>query len=80
MNIWQQTWCNIEQSINKKLQQEIEKAYLKQQQKIANRTKTQTTGKINNNTNYTRVENHTNIQFTHEEIQLLNKGWRYNLH
>jgi hypothetical protein len=26
------------------------------------------------------VENYTNIQFTHDEIQLLNKGLKYNLH
>jgi hypothetical protein len=37
-------------------------------------TKTQTTGTTDNNTNYTRIENHTNIHFTHEEIQTLNKG------
>jgi hypothetical protein len=43
-------------------------------------TKTQTTDTINNNTNYTTVENHTNIQFTRDEIQLLNKGLKYNSH
>jgi hypothetical protein len=66
----------------------MEKIYLKQQQqqqqqqqqKIANMTKTETTDTINNNTNYTRAENHTNIQFTHEKIQILNKGLKYNLH
>jgi hypothetical protein len=34
-NTWQHTWNNIEQSINKKLKQEMEKVYLKQQQKFA---------------------------------------------
>jgi hypothetical protein len=58
----------------------MEKVYLKQQQKIANMTGTQTTDTINNNTKHTRGENYTNIQFTHNEIQLLNKGLKYNLH
>jgi hypothetical protein len=35
---------------------------------------------MNNNTNYIRVENHTDIQFIHEETQLLSKGLKYNLH
>jgi thiamine pyrophosphokinase len=78
-NTWQHTWGNTEQSIDQKLQQEVEKVYLKQQQKIASMTKTQTTDTINNNTYYTRVENCTNIEFTREEIQLLNKGLKYNL-
>jgi hypothetical protein len=34
---------------------------------------------INNNTNY-RVENYTNIHSTREEIQLLSKVLKYNLH
>lgn len=33
-----------------------------------------------NDTDYSRVENHTNIQFTCEEIQLLSKGLKYSLH
>jgi hypothetical protein len=81
-NTWQHTWNNIEQSINQKLKQEMEKVYLKQQQKIAHMNNNQNTNKnkINNNTNYTRAENCTNIQFTNEEIQLLNKGLKYTLH
>jgi hypothetical protein len=53
---------------------------MKQQQKIANMIRIQTTIITNNNINYTKVENHTNIQFTHKEIQLLNEGLKYNLH
>jgi hypothetical protein len=53
---------------------------MKQQQKIANMIKTQTTDITNNNINYTRIGNRTNTQFTHGEIQLLNKGLKYNLH
>jgi hypothetical protein len=66
-------WGNIEQSIEQKSKQEMEKVYLKKQ-KIANMTRTQTTDTINNNTKHTRVENYTNIQFTYDEIQFLNKG------
>jgi hypothetical protein len=40
-------------------------------------TKPQTTH--TNNTSYPRVIKHTNIQFTNEEIQLLNNGMKYNL-
>lgn len=60
-NTWQLTWGNIEQYKNKKLQQEMEKEYLRQQQKVANMTKTRTTDKINSNTNYARVESNTNV-------------------
>lgn len=51
----------------------------KKQQKIRDLSK-QTTNTIHDNTNYNRVENHRNIQFTCEEIQLLSKGSKYNLH
>jgi hypothetical protein len=75
-NIWQNIWNNIEQSIEEKLKLEMEKVYKTQQQKKANmRTKA-----TNNNTTHTRVENYTKIQFTYNEIQLLNKGLKYNLH
>jgi hypothetical protein len=79
-NIWQKIWSNIEQSIEEKLKQEMEKVYMKQQQKIANMMRTQTTNTTNNNTKHSSVENYTNIQFTHNEFQLLNKGLKYNLH
>jgi predicted glycosyltransferase involved in capsule biosynthesis len=58
----------------------MEKVYMKQQQKIASMMRTQTTDTTNNITKHSRVENYTNIQFTHDEIQLLNKGLKYNLH
>ncbi|PNF38207.1 hypothetical protein B7P43_G13460 [Cryptotermes secundus] len=44
-NIWQQTWDNIDKSINKKLQQVVEKVYLKQQEKLTQIIKTQNTDK-----------------------------------
>jgi hypothetical protein len=71
-NIWQQTWDNIERSIEQKLQHEMDKIHKKQQQKINKLMKTQTIQINNNNTQYTH--------FTHEEIQILNKGLKYNLH
>jgi hypothetical protein len=43
-------------------------------------TRTQTADTISDNIKHTRVENCTNIQFTHNDIQLLNKGLKYNLH
>jgi hypothetical protein len=50
---------------------------MKQQQKVANMMRTQTTDTKINNIKHSRVENYTNIQFTHDEIQLLNKGLKY---
>jgi hypothetical protein len=41
--------------------------------------RTQITDIQNNNTKYTRVENHTIKKFTQNEIQLLNKGLKYDL-
>ena len=40
-NIWQQTWDNIEESINHKLQQEMKIVYLIQQEKLTHMNKTQ---------------------------------------
>jgi hypothetical protein len=37
-NKWQHTWTNVEQSINQKLQREMEEIHKKQQQKIHNLT------------------------------------------
>jgi hypothetical protein len=57
----------------------MEKVHKTQQQKIAN-MRTKTTEITNNNVTHTRVENYTNTHFTHDEIQLLNKRLKYNLH
>jgi hypothetical protein len=59
---------------------EMQEIHLRQQHKIANKIKTQNTNIGNNNTNYDRLMNYTNIQFTQSETQLLNKGLQYNLH
>jgi hypothetical protein len=58
----------------------MDKIHKKQQQKINKMMKTQTVQIINNNTQYTRVENQTNIHFTQEETQILSKGLKYNMH
>jgi hypothetical protein len=46
------------------------KIHQKQQQKIGEVSK-RTANVIHSNTNYIRLENHTNIQFTSKEMQLL---------
>jgi hypothetical protein len=51
----------------------------KQQQKIEE-LKKQANNTTHNNTNCNRVVNHTNVYFTDEEVQLLSKGLKYNLH
>jgi hypothetical protein len=58
----------------------MQEIYLRQQRMIANMIKTQNIDIGNNNTNYDRVKNCTNIQFIQNEMQLLNKGLQYNLH
>ena len=78
-NTWQKIWDTIEDAINQKLQHEMNTTYLKQQQQLENMEKTQTT-MTKHNTNYTRVKNCTNTNFTQDEIQLLGKGLKYNLH
>jgi hypothetical protein len=52
----------------------------KQQQKICNLSKSQIKDITEENKNYPRVINTTDTQFTQEEIQLLSKGLKYNLH
>jgi hypothetical protein len=70
-------WTNIEQAINQKLQQEMEKQT--QKQKIINLTtsKYQTTY---NNINFQSITDYKNIHWTQEETKLLSKGMKYNLH
>jgi hypothetical protein len=72
--------ANIEHSINQKLQREMEEIHKKQQQQVHNLAKSQTTNTTSKSTNYPRVINITKTQFTQEEIQLLSKGLKYNLH
>jgi hypothetical protein len=49
------------------------KVHHKQQHKMHELNK-QVKNTAHSNTNYNRVENNTNIQFTKEEIQLLSEG------
>jgi hypothetical protein len=79
-NNWQHIWPNIEESINQKLQREMEEIHKTQQQKIKTLSKTKTTDTKNKDNSYPRVVNTTDTQFTEEEIYLLNKGLQYNLH
>jgi hypothetical protein len=81
-NTWKSVWNDIEQSINKKLQEEMKIIYEKQQQKICNLSKLQkqTENTRMGNENYARVKNTTDTQFTQSEMQLLKKGLKYNLH
>jgi hypothetical protein len=78
-NIWQQTWANIEQPIHEKLQHEMKRIHQKQQHKISNLAKSQTTN-TTNSSSYPKVINYSNTQVTQDEIQLLSKGMKYNLH
>jgi hypothetical protein len=50
----------------------------KQQRKIEE-LKKQANNITHNNTNCSRVVNHTNVYFTNEEMKLLSKGLKYNL-
>jgi hypothetical protein len=61
-----------------KLQVEMKNVHHRQQRKIEGLK--QASNATHNITKCNRVENRTNIYFTSEEMQLLSKGLKYNLH
>jgi hypothetical protein len=72
-------WSNIEQSVEGEKTRN-EKSIHKTPTKISQHDENTNHRHNNNNTKHSRVENYTNIRFTHDEIQLLNKGLKYTLH
>jgi hypothetical protein len=74
-NKWKSIWNNIEQSINKKLQEEMKIIYEKQQQKIRNLSKLQkqtTKNTPTENKNYSSVK----TPLTHNLHKVKCNCWR----
>ena len=83
-NEWGKSWLPIEESINNSLNTEMQDKCTiidnkLQKLKAAQIPNTSTTTTTNFNF-YSRAVNNTNINFTEEELALLNKGLNYNLH
>jgi len=81
-NYWNNTWSYIQDSIERKLQEENEELYKKLNNKIDNLTKGKGTGTKRNHTHqqhnfYKRTANLTNITFTKEELETLDLGLQH---
>jgi hypothetical protein len=69
------TWAIIHNSIHENINQGTERKYNTMKRKLNRLEQTQT----NMSKHYPRVVNNTSIQFTSEELNLLNQGLKYNL-
>jgi hypothetical protein len=72
-------WYTILDSIHESINQEIEKKYKAIDMKLCKLMKTQTKDPDCQGQFYSWVINKTNIEFTNDELSLLNKGLKYNL-
>jgi hypothetical protein len=81
---WGNLWNLISQNITDKLDIKMNINYKDINNKIRKveeqKIYMQTTGKRTNHTFYKRTENRTDVVLTDTEMQLLNKGLKYNLH
>jgi len=76
---WGRMWYSIQNNINEKLNQNVEKKYKTPDLKINKLTHGQNKNLDTNTQFYPRVINKTDIEFSNEEMTLLNKGLKYNL-
>jgi hypothetical protein len=84
-NEWKYLWDTISQNIDKKLELKMNKKYSTLNKKLKKLRETQTNDQEHNHNHTThtffkRTENLTDVTFKDEEMQLLNKGLKYNLH
>jgi hypothetical protein len=79
-NTWNGTWPYIHNTIENTLQKEMKTRYKKLDTKINKLTKAQTVTPKQTQNFYRRVVNNTNIPFSKQEMTLLHKGLKYNLH
>jgi hypothetical protein len=63
-----------------KLQNEIQKKYMNLDKKLSKLAQTQTTHQQHKHTFYPRVVNNTDISFSKQEMAMLQKRLKYNLH
>jgi len=76
---WGKAWYTVHESIQESIKLEMEKKYKAMDDKINKLIQNQTY-KPNTSMNfYPRVFNKTNITFSDDELELLNKGLKYNL-
>jgi len=76
---WGRMWHIIHESIQQKINTEMEKKYKTMDEKIKRLIQNQTYAPKNEMNFYPRVINKTNIIFSDEELGLFNKGLIYNL-
>jgi len=79
-NTWGSTWYYIQDTIEAKLNKLISEKYEKLGKKLQMLTQEQTVAPKTHHSFYPRVVNKSNITFTNDEVTLLNKGLKYNLH
>ena len=76
---WGNLWYTIQNSIQQSINTDMEKKYKVMDEKIKKLTQSQSQKPPNGKQFYPRVVNKTNIIFTDGEMELLNKGLKYNL-
>jgi hypothetical protein len=79
-NSWNNSWPYIQHTIEEKLQRETQTKYKNLDNKLNKLTKEQTTTPREKHTFHPRVINNTNITFSDNEMELLQKGPKFNLH
>jgi hypothetical protein len=79
-NEWGNMWTYIQNTIDTKLSQLTFERHRKHNEKIRRLTKEQTNTPLPTHEFFPRVINNTDIKFTDTEHELLNKGFKYNLH
>jgi hypothetical protein len=81
---WGNLWDIINQNITNKIDMKMNKKYNTLNNKLSKlrefKDRTHTTNNQNKHTFYKRIENLSNVTFTDNKMQLLNKGLKYNLH
>jgi hypothetical protein len=79
-NTWGNTWSYIHLTIEDKLKKAVQQKYKNLDNKLERLTQTQTKKPSEVHTFYPKDVNKTNITFTNNEINPLDKGPKYNLH
>jgi hypothetical protein len=76
---WGDTWHMIRDYLHNNINIDMDKKYNTLKQKLKKLEHTQTNTPEHLHTFYPRVTNNTNIKFNSDELNLLNKGLKYNL-
>jgi len=77
---WKDSWQLIHHTIEDTLQREIRSRYLNLDRKLNHLAQTQTKTPLHKQDFHPRVINNTDITFSEQELTLLQKGPKYNLH